>query len=1408
MSAPHSWWMGISDQWWSIVLPIAWQAALVAVIALAINRFGRRLPSTLRYALLAVALIKFVLPPTWSAPTGVIDRAARWCSDVRSHDSQEFAEGSSASDPSLNASAELPFISQGSGELARAGHLSVDTGPNTEDVAMTTVASLTSELAGETTAEEDATLSETASVVLRHDDTLEPRSTSFVPSGSDPQESTHWASSPFAKTIAFVVATIGSVLLLLGLLRDQRRLARLTRGSQHLRSGALFTRFRRQCRSIGIRRTPRLLLCREARAPASFGLLRPAVLVPLRMTRELDSREIDSVFAHELVHLRRHDPWWNMAQLVIVSLWWFHPVVWLLSVSLRRVREDCCDDELLRNGVCSNEEYCQTLLKVAAGVRGRTLSSAAVAMAHGEHALARRFRRLMDPRERKPGRSSVLGKTLCWLTVPVFALAFLPGLGGAAAPQVPQDAPPAEPAAPGSAGSGDAAPSVSVEPAPTPVPDGDPSGSTPPLEPVDDADEKTARVLDETSIHLKFENVSFEDAIEWFRLNTGLSFSVDSKLLGQIKQDVNVKLHAPIPARKALELVLALTNSDLSLGYRIDGGVIRIVKEDPFQGAIKTMVYGTDESTLRQILEHLRPEDDEDGGPELAHLRRTVRELIRLRLGASEQPITDRFVLSLGAGEDASQALETVRAAWMDAGRPSMVSLVYDLKENAIVVEGEKRSVASVVAKLTNPQDRSLEKRLGEIVIPAVSFEDEPLTIVAEIVTAFSGIRVEVESEVAARLDRRGSLVDLEAENVRLDRLLDRVAEVVSADVMWDVGQGSVVFCDADRLTPQSVVRVHPLVGLVGRHVLVKDLRTALASVGWEPSAALADQIRKLGAGEKGEVFVELTPLQLVELVLANPSPVSWRLKGATAESAANNSILVVQTPRIHDEIHRALSAIGKAVHDREAVLHENMDGLLKQVQGQRRSSLNVDVRSEGVFCVNGHWLRRSELEGFLIWLRDTGRSPAVELHGASAHAVASTLELLESQGFRAVTLSLAPGDTGGPKGSAKPPESPASSKWEGRNLNDVIGVGRGAGEGYSGRYGRRGSGKGGGSASQRAARMGLEWLQKHQEDDGSWDTDGFADHCRELECYGKGGGEMYDVGTTALALLAFLGAGHTDRLGNYQDVVRRAMQFLQRQQDGSDGCVGSKAGQQHFMYGHALGSLAFVEAYALTGDPQIRDSAQRAVDFIARARNPYKAWRYSYPPDGDNDVSVTCWMLTALILGREAGLAVDQAAIRDGLSYIEEMTDNETGRTGYHERGSSPARDPEDLSVWPPQKSESMTAAALFVRLLNGEDKNSPAIQRGAELLYDSPPRWSETDGSIDYYYWYYGTYAAWQIGGRVWNRWQKEFLNALVRNQKVEQARGSWNPQVDPWGDQGGRVYATAINTLSLLVYTRYDR
>ena len=381
-----------------------------------------------------------------------------------------------------------------------------------------------------------------------------------------------------------------------------------------------------------------------------------------------------------------------------------------------------------------------------------------------------------------------------------------------------------------------------------------------------------------------------------------------------------------------------------------------------------------------------------------------------------------------------------------------------------------------------------------------------------------------------------------------------------------------------------------------------------------------------------------------------------------------------------------------------------------------------------------------------------------------------------------------------------------SDAPFDGPSTNTAIGIGGGAGGRMGGRRARRGLRAEGGGGTETAVDLGLEWLKNHQDPEGYWDCDGFEAQCKLNKCGGPGYA-LFDPGVSGLALLAFLGAGETHKTGHYRDTVKRGLKYLKQVQD-PEGCFGPRT-TNRFTYNHGVAALAMAEAYALTGSPLFKQSAQNAIDFIEKCRNPYLAWRYGVRPQ-DNDSSVTGWMVMALKSAKEAGgIRVPTEAFEGAAAWIEKCTEPEYGKTGYTARGTGPARPQDIMDKFPPDKSESLTAVGILTRIFLGENpRDSEMIQKGAELCIKVLPEWDEAAGSIDMYYWYYGSLALFQVGGDSWKAWNTAMKTAIIDHQRKDgDQRGSWDP-LGPWGREGGRVYSTAVCVMCLEVYYRYSR
>ena len=335
----------------------------------------------------------------------------------------------------------------------------------------------------------------------------------------------------------------------------------------------------------------------------------------------------------------------------------------------------------------------------------------------------------------------------------------------------------------------------------------------------------------------------------------------------------------------------------------------------------------------------------------------------------------------------------------------------------------------------------------------------------------------------------------------------------------------------------------------------------------------------------------------------------------------------------------------------------------------------------------------------------------------------------------------------------------------------------------------------------RRCIRAGLDWLAQHQDEDGKWDCDRFMKHDAAADVCDGAGQEFYDVGVTALALLAFLGDGNTLRSGEHRDVVKKAVVWLRKQQ-----AEGGRFGAQDapdWIYGHAIATYAMVEAYDVSSYKMLSPSAESALRFLQAHRRDRAVWRYA-AGDARGDLSVTGWAILALQAADEAGLQTDQEWRAVCAEWLDTVSDA-TGLHGYTKPGELSSRLPGDhIRRFPVTSCEPLTAIGVMCRAMLGQSPTPGSVMdAAADRLVRKPPVWSVRDGRADPYYWFWGSDAMRQVGGARWRTWRRALESAVVsRQRRPEQgaaAAGSWDP-VGPWGEVGGRVYSTALTALSL--------
>jgi TonB family protein len=98
-------------------------------------------------------------------------------------------------------------------------------------------------------------------------------------------------------------------------------------------------------------------------SPVTFGLLRPAVLLPANFP-ELDAPVQDAILCHEILHVRRRDWLFTLVEELVRSVFWFHPAIWWLLGEIGLAREQVVDRQVVEL-TRSRDEYLDALLAIA-----------------------------------------------------------------------------------------------------------------------------------------------------------------------------------------------------------------------------------------------------------------------------------------------------------------------------------------------------------------------------------------------------------------------------------------------------------------------------------------------------------------------------------------------------------------------------------------------------------------------------------------------------------------------------------------------------------------------------------------------------------------------------------------------------------------------------------------------------------------------------------------------------------------------------------------------------------------------------------------------------------------------------------------------------------------------------------
>src|SRR5216117_3976695 len=209
-------------------------------------------------------------------------------------------------------------------------------------------------------------------------------------------EPVRWRLTPDWTTLVVPVwlSGVGAVLILLAV--GMARIMWLDRATRPVEDEAWLILVDELALELGLTRHVRLLQATAPAMPMTWGIRRPAILLPAEADSWTAERRRD-VLLHELAHVKRHDFLIQLIARIACAVYWFHPMVWLAATRLREERERACDDHVLRAGATPSV-YATHLLEIARDLRAaRATALASVAMARPAQ-LATRLLDVLDTR--------------------------------------------------------------------------------------------------------------------------------------------------------------------------------------------------------------------------------------------------------------------------------------------------------------------------------------------------------------------------------------------------------------------------------------------------------------------------------------------------------------------------------------------------------------------------------------------------------------------------------------------------------------------------------------------------------------------------------------------------------------------------------------------------------------------------------------------------------------------------------------------------------------------------------------------------------------------------------------------------------------------------------------------------
>ncbi|MCX7591670.1 MAG: terpene cyclase/mutase family protein, partial [Kiritimatiellae bacterium] len=248
------------------------------------------------------------------------------------------------------------------------------------------------------------------------------------------------------------------------------------------------------------------------------------------------------------------------------------------------------------------------------------------------------------------------------------------------------------------------------------------------------------------------------------------------------------------------------------------------------------------------------------------------------------------------------------------------------------------------------------------------------------------------------------------------------------------------------------------------------------------------------------------------------------------------------------------------------------------------------------------------------------------------------------------------------------------------------------------------------------------------------------------------------------------------------RECVRRGVEYLLGSQSATGEFGPSFGGGA---YNHALATLALLHVFEMDRDERLRRALDRALHVILGRQTRKGGWGYWGEPEGEPNLSVTMWQLEALRLAESLGWPDVHDNVRRGVLWVASVADDR-GLFGYR-----------SAADFPPG-GQSLTLMGALA-LMSGTESVLPSgqMQRVRQRIREAAV---QTGGEPDFYHAYFLAAVIKKMEDEAASRAFAGIRRNILASQRRQGANsGSWDPD-RRWGNVGGRIYATAMASLSL--------